>query len=314
MALTWDQVGATTQEILNESAADNIFASNPYAFHMLEKGKIVEEGGDFIKLPIEYAVISAAGNYNNYSLLDTNPNDTLTAARGDWRNYYVNVVISETELLRNSGKYAAVNLIKAKAQGAMKKLKDNLGTDLFSTNADSADGVHGLRALVEATGTSCNIAQSDFSGWASQEDNATSALSLSKMNALFLNCMQGDEGPDIIVTTKGVFGKYWSLLQAEQRFSEAKVGKGGFRYLMFNDVPIFNDSHVSGSGSGTADNHMFMLNSKWLYLYVNSKNNMKLTDIGPIASQAVYVQRLSLSCQQLTDNRRVHGKFTVLKH
>lgn len=314
MALQFDQVAALTQEIIRESSSDNILGSNPLLIHMLDNGKVVLDGGEYIKLPIRYAKITAAGTYTGYSLLDTNPNDTETAVRADWKHYYSNVIISQTELLKNAGKSQMVSLLKAKVDNAMDTLKDNLGTDLFSTNGDSAEGIIGLRALVEATGTIGEIAQSDFSNWASQEDNATSALTLTAMNNLFVNCTIGDSVPDIVCTTKGVWSKYWGLLQANQRFGEAKVARGGFRYLIFNDVPVFHDSHCPGSGVSTANNHMFMLNSKALYFFVHKDNNMLSTKIGPIAQQAVVHQRLSMSCELATDNRRLHGKFTVLKH
>ena len=316
MALPFGEISAITHPMINESSADNIYASNPTFMQIKERGSVIMSGGSQIQLPIDYAKISAAGSYADYDVLDTTPNATQNAAKYDWRQYYANVVVSMADLLKNSGESQAVNLLKGKVENAQRKLRDVLGTDLFSANADSATGIVGLRQLVKASGQVGNVNSSDFAGWASDIDAATSALTLSAMEQQFLDAEVAGDFPDMIVTTKGVWGKLWNLLQANQRFAAAQVGKGGFRYLMFNDVPVFHDSHCPGSStsSSTADKHMFFLNSKWLYLFVHKDDNFVVEEMPRIAQQRVHIDQISVTLAFGTDNRRMHSAFTVLKH
>lgn len=313
MALTYDQVTALTHALINESAADNIYTANPLMKHLYAKGKIVEDGGSRIQLPILYAKQTAVGSFSKYSLLDTNPTVDHTAAAYNWKYTYAQMIVSKTELLENSGKSQAVNLVKSKLKNSMFTLEDYIGTQIYSTNGDSSLDITGLRALVAASGTIGGIATADFGGWVSDDDASSATLTLALMEQSFLDASQGADSPDIIVTTKTVFKKYWDLVQANQRFGPAETADAGFQFLMFNQRPLFWDAHCPGTPA-TGDNHMFMLNSRWLYFYVHKDANMLVEDIATPASQVVKIQRIIFASNLVTDNRRMHSKFSVLNH
>lgn len=309
-----NHVAAVTQEVINDSIADTFFSANPLAEHLIGKGSISQKGGDYIALPIFTDDTNAAGSYDGYDLLDTGANENVNRAEYDWRHKYVHVSIARTELLRNSGESQIVDLVKGKVKNAMMTIRDLIGTDFFSTNGDSSTGFNGLRQIVKATGAIGGVNQSDLSVWASDVDASTQTLTLATMEQAYLDGSVGGESPDIIVTRKGVFQKYWSLLQANQRFGEGKTAKGGFRYLLFNEVPVFWDTHCPGTDAGNTDNHMFFLNSKWLYFYVHKDDNFKTTEIPVIANQDVFMQRITISGQLCTDNRRMHSLMSTLNH
>lgn len=306
MALTYNQVSGLTSDLFNESAADDIFDSNAAFVHLKEKGSVIEDGGPNIRLPIEYAKIGAAGTFKQYSILDTNPTDTLTAASFQWKYSYSQMIVSKTELWENSGKSQAVNLLKAKLKGTMSKMRDQLGTQIFSTNADSAEGMNGLRLTVSSTGTVGGIATSDFSGWAGKV-STTTAITISGIDSAIMNAAVGSDEPDLIVTTKAIFKKVKNLFQANQRFGEGETVKGNFKYLMVNFVPVFHDSHVPSK-------HMFILNSRWLYLYVHKDVNMVLEKVPAIANQIVHIERVLFGGNLVTDNRRMHFKYSLLNY
>ena len=304
MALTYDQVSGLTHQLINESSADNIYDSNPTLRFLLSKGQVVEDGGIHIQLPIMYAKVSAAGSFKKYSLLDTTPNDTETAAKWNWKYYYGHSIVSKTELWENSGKSQAVNLLKQKTKNCLAKVRDLVATDMFSTNADSAEGFNGLRNTVDATGTAGGIAQSDFAGWASDEDS-TATMDEPVLMQNILDVTIGSDEPDFMVCTKAIYKSVWALFQANQRFGEAEVFKGGAKYLMFNGIPIFHDSHCPA-------NHLFGMNSRWLYLYVHRDANWSMEKIGPSPAQAVHIDRVYFGGNLATDNRRMHFKMTSL--
>lgn len=312
MALSYDQVTGLTHQMISESLADNIYDSNPLLYHLKESHRILQNGGESIRLPITYKKLEAAGSFEKYDLLSTLPTDSETAASYNWKRYYCNIVISRHELLQNSGESAAVNLLRGKVRNGEEALLDAIGTDLYSTNSDSSKGILGLRTMIDSTGTAGGIAQSDFAGWASDEDTSTTALSLSVMEQNYLDASVGNDSPDLIVTTKGVFKKYWSLLQANQRFGEGLKVRGGFKVLLFNDVPVFHDSHCPAAAG--ANKHLFFLNSRWLYLFVHSEDNFKAERIGRVAEQDVVVQQVTSTIVFATDNRRMHSKMATLNH
>ncbi len=312
MALTYDQITGITEKLINDSVADNVYVSSPAFLHLKEKGRIVRDGRDAIKLPVLTAELGAAGAFQNYDVLSTLPTDNISAAEYDWKRYYVNVVVSRHELLRNSG--GAVDLLKAKVAAGEMQMIEQLSDDFFSTNGDSATGIVGLRSMIAATGTIGEISQSDLATWASDVDSSTSALSVSALEQSVLDCTKGSDKPDLIVTTKGVYKKVHGLAQATQQFGSPKVAKLGFEGFLFDGIPLFFDEHCPGSGASTADNHLFLLNSRHLYLYVHKDDNFKSEKIARPASQDVVITAMTATLALATDNRRMLGKMSVLKH
>ena len=310
MALPYDQISAMTKALIDDSAADNFFDSNPLFYWLKEKGQVIFDGGTHIQEPIVYDDVDAAGSFANYDILDTTPNEQHTAAKADLKRYYVNIVISRHELLRASGKEAVINLLDSKVQVGNMTLAQKISTDLHSANADAATGITGLRTIVAASGTAHNISSSDASVWASQMDSSTTALTLKAMDDLWELLAVGNDAPKMIVTSRKVLSKFKSLLVTNQRFGEAEKVSGGFRAVMFNDAPVFADPNTKETSS-TA-HHMYFLNPSWLKLYVHKDDNFTSVPFPVTPNQDVTGSRITASLQLLCNNRRMQGAFTSI--
>ena len=314
MALPFtSQVEATTLNLLESGAEDNIYDSASLFYHLRETGQITASGGSQIQSVVTYQKLAAGGSYQNADILSTQPTDTDTAAVANWKLYYVHVVITKHDILRNSGDEAVVDLIQTKTKNAHLKMADLLSTDLFSTNGDTATGVTGLRNLISTSTTHHSIAPGDFSNWIADVDTTTSAIALSSIETHYLNATIGSDNPDIAVTPKPVYRKIWALLQANQRFGGEQTASGGFKYILLNDIPIFHDSHCPGTGAGTADSFLFLLNSRHMNFYVHKDDNFTVEKIPPPANQAIRIWRLGATCNLLIRNRRMFAGMSVLK-
>ena len=310
MALPYDQISAMTKALIDDSAADNFFDSNPLFYWLKEKGQVIFDGGTHIQEPIVYDDVDAAGSFANYDILDTPPNEPHTAAKADLKRYYVNIVISRHELLRASGKEAVINLLDSKVQVGNMTLAQKISTDLHSDNADAAAGITGLQTIVAGSGTAHNISSSDASVWASQMDSSTTALTLKAMDDLWELLAVGNDAPKMIVTSRKVLSKFKSLLVTNQRFGEAEKVSGGFRAVMFNDAPVFADPNTKETSS-TA-HHMYFLNPSWLKLYVHKDDNFTSVPFPVTPNQDVTGSRITASLQLLCNNRRMQGAFTSI--
>ena len=310
MALPYDQISAMTKALIDDSAADNFFDSNPLFYWLKEKGQVIFDGGTHIQEPIVYDDVDAAGSFANYDILDTTPNEQHTAAKADLKRYYVNIVISRHELLRASGKEAVINLLDSKVQVGNMTLAQKISTDLHSDNADAAAGITGLQTIVAGSGTAHNISSSDASVWASQMDSSTTALTLKAMDDLWELLAVGNDAPKMIVTSRKVLSKFKSLLVTNQRFGEAEKVSGGFRAVMFNDAPVFADPNTKETSS-TA-HHMYFLNPSWLKLYVHKDDNFTSVPFPVTPNQDVTGSRITASLQLLCNNRRMQGAFTAI--
>lgn len=313
MAFPFDQAQSTANALLEAGAEDNVYGGMPLLVHLQEREQIIYDGGETIKGDMWYQKIGASGSFTGDDLLNVSQTDTDRAWKADWKFYYANAVLDIPAILRNSGKHGIVNLMQSKVKNAQMKIRDDIATDIFSTNGDSATGVTGLRNLGSTTTTHHSITVSDFSGWKADVDSSNSSLALSDLEQTALDVSQGVGGdePDIHVCSKQAFKAYWSLLQNNQRFAGVSTGKGGFRFLQFNDAPVFYDSHCPGTAS-TADNHWFMLNSRHLSLVVHKDANFKAEAIPAPSNQAIRVNRLMAALNLVCRNRRTVGVHTVI--
>jgi hypothetical protein len=84
MALTFavpDSVLSTTLANYEKKLSDNIFKSTPLLSKLLSTGnKKMIDGGTQIVKPLMYGTNSTVGWYSGYGIIDTTPQDGITAA------------------------------------------------------------------------------------------------------------------------------------------------------------------------------------------------------------------------------------------
>lgn len=312
MALPFSEMASALHAMIEDSAADNFFDGNPMWQWLKENGQVMYSGGLHIQEPVVYDDIGAVGSFQKYDILDTTPNVVQNAAKAEMKRYYVQAVISRHEVLQSSGKAAKVALLDSKVENANATLNQTISTDLHSANGDSAIGLTGLRNLLSTTAVHHFIDPSDMTKWKASMDGAATALTLRKMDDRFELMVIGKDAPKMIVSTRAMLTKYKSLLVTNQRFGEAEKVSGGYRAVMFNDVPVFADPNVSGTGAGTDDTWMYFLNPRWLKLYIHKDDNFEVTEVPPLANQDVIIVRTTVSLAFVCNNRRMQGGFSIL--
>ncbi len=300
----FSQISAVSRRFFLPKLADNIFLGNVLLRRSKKKGwydKI--DGGTKILMPLEYAIASAAGSYSGAETLDTADNEVFTSAELDWKQYYAAVSISRLDELKNMGQARVVDFVKSKMKNAEKTLRRKLAstTGLYSAGSVSTEIV-GLQSWVNADETVGGISQGDNSWWQAQEDTTTTTLTLSAMQTRFNAASEDDEQPTIIVTTKAIYNTYYGLLQPQQRFIDEDTAKGGFTSLMFNGIPVVNDSNCT-----TGD--MYMLNENHLHLFVHSDEDFRMTDFDEPINQNVKVAKIYWAGEFGCSNNRYQGAF-----
>jgi hypothetical protein len=105
------------------------------------------------------------------------------------------------------------------------------------------------------------------------------------MQAIFGDCGEGTEYPDMIVCDQDNFDRYHALLQPQQRFASEDEAKGGFKSLMFNGTPVVVDASVPSG-------HMFFLNMNYIDLYPHKDENFRLEPFVKPINQNVKVAKV----------------------
>lgn len=246
---SYDALLTTTLQNFSRKLRDNIFVGVPFLDWLRKSGRAeTVSGGTHIIEHLMYEQNSTARSFSGYDLIDLTPQDGLTVAQFEMREYDVSVVISQREMIQNQGKEQLLGLLQAKTKQAQMSLRDLMNADCFA--AQSGTGMDGLQTLVSDSATTVgSINESTEAWWAPQRD--TSAVTAANFEDALLNifndCQRGGLGaPDFIISPQDVWEMYHGLVQdrAEIQFGLTKdhpAAGFGIKALGFMGEPFVWD-------------------------------------------------------------------------
>jgi hypothetical protein len=273
------EIVTTTLYRRNKELADNVSNGNALLARLNEKGNVrPASGGRQIVEELEYAENSTFMYYSGYEALDISPSDVFSAAVFDWKQAAVNVTASglETEI-QNAGQEAVINLLEKRIDNAIKTMRNNLSTGVYSDGSGSSgkqiDGLQDIVADSPSTGSPGGINRANFSFWRNQTsgdaDLSTATLLRSEMQDMWLECSRGPDITDFIAADQVLFSLFWDSLTDIQRITGSDEGVAGYKSLKYVSADVFYDGD-----SGIPASHMYFLNTDYLYLRPHSARNV----------------------------------------
>ena len=302
----FDNLLTTTLANYRKTLTDNVFTARPLTYTLMEKGRIrMLNGGTKIVEPLIYGLNSTVGSYSGYDSIALTPQEGISAAEFEWRQYAGSISISGIEEAKNNGDQEIINLLEAKIMQAEESMREGFNTMFFGDGTgNSSKNWNGLGNLVESGNTVGGIDSNTYTWWKSYEENTATALTLAQMATAYNTVSVGNDHPDTLLTTQTLFEKYEALLQPNLRYTDTKTADAGFQNLLFKAAPVMYDT---GCTAGT----FFFLNSKYLTLVGHSDKWFSQTAfISPEDTDARYA--LIMCYGNLTvRNRAKQGKLTA---
>ena len=302
----FDNLLTTTLANYRSQLTDNVFTARPLTYTLMEKGRIrMLNGGTKIVEPLIYGQNSTVASYSGYDSLSLAPQEGISAAEYDWKQYAASIAISGIEEAKNNGEQEIINLLEAKIMQAEESMRESFNQMFFSDGTgNSSKDWNGLGNLVESGNTVGGIDSNTYTWWKSYEENTATALTLAQMATAYNSVSVGNDHPDTLLTTQTLFEKYEALLQPNLRYTDTKTADAGFQNLLFKAAPVMYDT---GCTAGT----FFFLNSKYLTLVGHSDKWFSQTAfISPEDTDARYA--LIMCYGNLTvRNRAKQGKLTA---
>jgi len=257
----FDNLLTTTLANYRDQLTDNIFTARPLTYTLMEKGRIrMLNGGTKIVEPLIYGLNNTVGSYGGYDTLNLAPQEGISAAEFEWKQYAASISISGIEEAKNNGEQEIINLLEAKIMQAEESMREGFNTMFFADGTgNSSKDWNGLGNLVESGNTVGNIDSSTYTWWKSYEENTSTALTLAQMATAYNSVSVGNDHPDTLLTTQTLFEKYEALLQPNLRYTDTKTADAGFQNLLFKAAPVMYDT---GCTAGV----FYFLNSKYLTL------------------------------------------------
>jgi hypothetical protein len=304
----YDALLSTTLANYRDKLTDNVFTARPLTYFLNEKGRIrMESGGTKIVEQLIYGKNSTVSSYSGYESLSLTPQEGITAAEYDWKQYSASIAISGIEEAKNNGEHAIINLLEAKIMQAEESLREGFNVMFFGDGTgNSGKNWNGLGNLVEKDvalgGINPATAGNEF--WKSYEENTAGALTLAQMATAYNSVSVGNDHPDMILTSQLLFEKYESLLQPQLRYTDTKTADAGFQNLLFKSAPIMYDVHCNA-------NTMYFLNSKYIKLVGHSDKWFAQTDFVRPENQDARFALIMCYGNLVVSNRAKQGKLTA---
>ena len=279
----YNDIFTSTLETRTREMADNITHNNALLSKLKEKGKIrTISGGSKILEELEYGEGDMVW-YSGYDTIDYTPKQLFTAAEYAMKLAAVPVAISGEDMLKNSGPEQLMDLMEKRITNAEKTMANQLAYAMYGDGtASNGKAIGGLKLLVAddpTTGTVGNINRSTSGNEFWRNQSLSAALSkdniLEKMGAMYLACSRGKDKPDLIVTDDKLYALIERALQDGQRFTSPILAEAGFTNLRFKGADVVFDG---GSNGYCPENHMYFLNTDYLYLRPHTDHNMKVID------------------------------------
>lgn len=304
----FDALLSTTLANYRDKLTDNVFTARPLTYWLSDKNRIqTETGGTKIVEQLIYGQNSTVASYSGYETLSLTPQDGISAAEYDWKQYGASIAISGIEEAKNNGEHAIINLLEAKIMQAEESMREGFNQMFFADGTgNSGKNWNGLGNLVESGNTvgGINSATAGNEYWRSYEENTAGALTLLQMATAYNSVSVGNDHPDVILTTQTLFEKYESLLQPQLRYTDTKTADAGFQNLLFKSAPIMYDVHCTAGV-------MYFLNSKYIKLVGHSDKWFAQTEFVRPENQDARFALIMCYGNLVTSNRKKQGKLTA---
>ena len=133
---------------------------------------------------------------------------------------------------------------------------------------------------------------------------ATSANIQSYMNRVYVQLVRNTDAPDLIVADNNYWRLYLESLQAIQRIASDEMASAGFSSLKYMNADVVLDGGVGGDAP---TNHMYFLNTNYLFFRPHSQRNfVPLEERTPINQDAL-VQFIVFAGQMTMSNGSLQG-------
>lgn len=287
---TVSDIIATTIQHRNGVLADDLTNNNALLRTLKKRGNVRPfSGGNVILEELMYNDPSTnnADSYSGYQLINISPDSPISAPQFDIKQYAASVTVSGLEMLQNNSKERIIDLVDGRMQVSEARIMNRIGSDIYlDGTGNGGKNITGLGAAVpdSPTNTYGGIDRNTWAFWQSESFSGVTdggaAVSASNiiayMTALGLRLVRGNDKPDLWVADNNYYGFYVNALQAIQRVTSDGEGSAGagFASLKFYGGGMSADVVLDGGIGGAATaNHMWALNTKYIYFRPHSDRN-----------------------------------------
>lgn len=304
---------STTLQHLPKEIFSNVITNNALLNILMQSGNVrVVPGGRQFTHPLRHKLNDTFAARSRTAVIPLTAQDQLTRSTWDIKVIDGSISLNEVELAMNSGdKEKLIDLAEEMRDSAVESLTEIMGDQVFNTavGANDIDSIPRIVATVPTADTDVGGIDSTASAnsyWRNQTyattvtGFATSQEGLNAMDTLLNSCIFGRRGPTVIITTKTVYTKFGLALTANQRYTNADSASGGFRNLLYTQIPVYFDDNCPSA-------RMYMIDTSAIRFQVLEQMNMKIGEFREAEAQLIKTALVSNACNLTCGERRTSG-------
>ena len=279
---------ATTIQSRSGQLADNLTENSAFLKRLKIRGNVKPfSGGNVILEEIMYndTTTNNANSYSGYETINISPDSPISSAQYNIVQYADSVTINGLEMLQNSSKEAIIDLLDGRMKVAEARLTNRIDSDMYGDGTgNGGKNITGLAAAIadSPTGTYGGIDRNTWAFWqnkvyggiANGGATVSAANIQAYMTALGLSLVRNTDKADLILADTNYYSLYVNSLQAIQRIASEETAGAGFASLKFYGGGTSADVVLGGgNGSHATANHMWFLNTNYLFLRPHRDRN-----------------------------------------
>jgi hypothetical protein len=315
-----DTLISTTLQNLSTKLVDNVIKVVPAArLFMDEKGRRTA-GGTRIYAPLLYGYNQTTTWFNQSDYIDLSPQEAVTAAQYKWANLVSAITIFGEEEMANAGDAEIVDFAEAKIKQAELSMARQLnqsaygdGTAFFGAAPDGLSNIVFLNPSAAPAdppgGAVGGISAVTFPFWRNNFNATGAAYSANgSMGSsspdyqlrMYHTCSDGAIRASAILSDYTIFEDYHINGKGEYRMLDNDVIDLGFEHTVYKGIPWYPDRDCPALTQ-------YVVNTEYLYAYVDPNRFFKTTDWMPTLNQDGKVLRIHLRMNYVCTNRMLQG-------
>lgn len=319
---------------------ENTITTSMFLFYMLKRSRSwvgVDALGERAKFSLRYKN-TPADSFSGYDIIDTTPQDGITASFWPWRQLATSITINGLEREQNSGEFQMLDLLEEKSQQSLDGIQEKFAkaflqgnginsataiTTAYTSPTNGSVFLDPLPLLVGHSPTSgtigsvaANVSDGGINWWANQQAAATDtnfASFLKDLDHMRNLCGKGIGGfPDMNLVDQATSEFYTACLRNQNRYTDTTRADIPFENVAFYGKPVVWDEFMpnwSGTTTvqSTTQGSWLMLNSKFFQVKYSSKTNFRTTPFVRPENQDADVATILWYGAAGVTNRRKHG-------
>lgn len=327
-----DEIFAVTTKYIDKEIP-RIFENTTPLYGQIMKNKEYVDGGNRLTVALDFNEMNNIGFITGTSadLIDISTQQNLIPAELDWKYFQTGFSVTLKDINTTAdSKHAIVNLVTQKAENSLATTKQKLSSYFFASASSDPKAFNGLADMFAASGTSYaglldTTLGNDITGaakWLTKIDSSNGYVDYKAIEPMITylktkaNGSGVDNKLDFMISNASTLSAFKQNQQLQQRFLPAKDLQVGFDGLVVDGVTWYADSFCQGSGSGTANNYLYLISSnsiKFMYKYGFDGKNSDMDVSGlRIPAQPVMTHQRYITGNLFMVNRRVNGVFKAL--